>query len=38
LATDPGDVVFDPCAGSMTTVATATEMGRYAIACERERE
>lgn len=38
LATDPGDVVFEPCAGSLTTLATALEMDRYAIAGELHRE
>jgi DNA modification methylase len=38
LATDPGDTVFDPCGGSLTTMATAIEMGRYAISNDIHRE
>jgi site-specific DNA-methyltransferase (cytosine-N4-specific) len=38
LATDPGDVVLDPCGGSQTTLATAIAMGRYAITSELQRE
>jgi site-specific DNA-methyltransferase (cytosine-N4-specific) len=38
LTTDPGDVVFDPCGGSLTTLATAIEMERYAISGDLHRE
>jgi len=38
LATDAGDVVYDPCGGSLTTLAVATEMERFAIAGDLHRE
>lgn len=38
LATDPGDVVLDPFAGSFTTLATAIEMDRNAIGVDLNRE
>lgn len=38
LTTEPGDVVYDPCAGSLTTMAVAMAMGRRAIATEMHRE
>lgn len=37
LTTEPGDTVFDPFAGSLTTVATAKRLGRRFIACDRSR-
>jgi DNA modification methylase len=33
---DPGDVVFDPCAGSLTTARAAKKLGRRYCVCERE--
>lgn len=37
IATDPGDWVLDPFAGSGTTAAVAHKMGRNWLAIERER-
>ena len=34
LATDPGDLVLDPFAGSGTTAAVAHKLGRFWITCE----
>lgn len=38
LATDENDVVYDPMAGSGTSVIEAIKLGRYGIASERSRE
>lgn len=41
LVTDytvPGEVVYDPCAGSATTLIAAAMEGRWAIGCEPDRE
>ena len=34
LFTDPGDTVFDPFAGSGTTLRAAVDNGRKAVGCE----
>ena len=36
--TNEGDIVFDPCAGGMTTVIAALETDRKFICCEKDRE
>ena len=38
LATDENDIVYDPMAGSGTSVIEAIKLGRYGIASERSRE
>jgi site-specific DNA-methyltransferase (cytosine-N4-specific) len=37
LTTEPGDVVYDPFAGSLTTAQAAQALGRRWIASERSR-
>ncbi len=37
LTTEPGDVVFDPFAGSCTTAAVAQRLGRNFVVCDRSR-
>lgn len=34
VSSNPGDLVFDPFAGSGTTLAVAAELGRNAVGCE----
>jgi DNA modification methylase len=36
--TNPGDVVFDPCAGSGVTQRAARALGRHSVIIERERK
>lgn len=38
LFTDPGDVILDPFAGSLTTAVAAKQLGRRCIAIEREQK
>jgi site-specific DNA-methyltransferase (adenine-specific) len=38
LATDPGDLVLDPCCGSGTTLVAAQLLGRRAIGIDRSEE
>jgi site-specific DNA-methyltransferase (adenine-specific) len=35
-ASNPGDIVLDPCCGSGTTLVAAARLGRRAIGCDRE--
>ena len=35
-STDPGDLIFDPFAGSSTTGVAALHMGRHFIGCETD--
>jgi len=37
MATDPGDLVFDPCCGSGTTAFVAEQWGRRWITCDTSR-
>lgn len=36
--TDPGDLVFDPCAGSASALLVAGKMGRHYLGCELRKE
>ncbi len=36
--TNPGDLIFDPCAGSGSTLLVANKMGRQFIGCELDKE
>lgn len=36
--TNEGDIVFDPCAGGLTTMAAAVETNRRFICCEKDKE
>ncbi|MFR0737546.1 MAG: DNA methyltransferase [Oscillospiraceae bacterium] len=36
-SSNPGDLVFDPFAGSGTTAVTAKKLGRHYVGIERER-
>lgn len=36
--TNPGDLVFDPCAGSAATLLTARKLGRRYLGCELDKE
>lgn len=38
MASAPGDVIFDPMAGSGTTAAVAVKTGRKAIVCDKEEK
>ena len=38
MATEPGDIVFDPMAGSGTTAAAARKLGRRAIVCDHDSQ
>jgi DNA modification methylase len=38
LTTDPGDLVYDPFAGSATTCAVSERLGRRWIGTERSRD